>query len=74
MNIVKNKRLEKEVNEVEVFGVKSTFHGDIAGIILSEKKSNVVITNDLEKIPAEDYVFPIMVDREKSEELYDKLR
>lgn len=74
MNIVKNKRLEKEVNKVEVFGVRSTFSGNIAGIILSEKKSNVVITNDLEKIPAEDYVFPIMVDREKSEELYDKLR
>ncbi|MCH8945410.1 MAG: hypothetical protein IIA85_00610 [Nanoarchaeota archaeon] len=74
MNIVKNKRLEKEFNEVEVFGVRSTFSGNIAGIILSEKKSNVVITNDLEKIPAEDYVFPIMVDREKSEELYDKLR
>ena len=76
MEIVENKILEEKVNQVEVFGVKSTFYGDIAGVISNENKRNfnVVIAYNLERMNPEDYIFPIMVNRETAEGLYDKLR
>ncbi len=76
MYIVKYKRLEKKVNEVEVFGVRSTFHGYIVGVISdkNERNFNVVIASNLEGINPEDYVFPIVVNRERAEKLYNKLK
>jgi hypothetical protein len=76
MDIVKTKGLENKVNEVEVLGVRSTFHGNIAGVISvsNRKESNVVITSNLEGIKAEDYVFPMMVDYAKANKLYETLK
>ena len=76
MDIVKTKRLENKVNEVKVFGRSLTFLGNKAGIVSvpNGKNYNVVITSNLEKIPAEDYVFPSMVSHQTAYELYEDLR
>ena len=76
MEILETKILKEDVNGVEVFGVISTFNGNIAGIISNGngRECNVVIAYSLEKIEPEDRVFPISVSRKTAEDLYKKLR
>ena len=76
MEIVESKTLEGKISQVELYGVKSTFHGDKAVMISNGngRKWNVVITYDLRRIKPENYVLPTMVSRKTAEEIYHGLK